>query len=127
MGALLTVADSLEDIDEREFLRKELEDLMQEERRERYHQIDGVPLRIAPSLDERSASIWTDDYDEDYTIEDEENFRYDDETYTQNSNDRDKESPSFSLFSPVGKLFGANEKEEANNVLNDLQWTGEHN
>jgi hypothetical protein len=118
MRALFTVADSLDDIEERDFLRKELEVLMRTERHET--QPTARPLMVASSDDDKSDITLSDD-DEDCTRGGVNVLRANEPPQDKGG----KENAPFSLFSSVGKLFSmsSDDKKAVEQALDDLLWT----
>jgi hypothetical protein len=114
MRALFTVADSLEDIEEREILRKELVGLMRTER-EVLHPPKARPLLVASASDDEKSDITSSD--------NEENVTRTRDAALKDSNE--KENAPFSLFSSMGKMFSvsAEDKMAVNQALDDLLWT----
>jgi hypothetical protein len=110
MRALFTVADSLEDMEERDVLRSELEGMMRTERANQT--TDARPLTVTSSDDEKSDMTTSDDDD--------------DEDYAESQAPSSQPSVApTGLFSSVGRLFGMSndEKVAVGQALDDLLWT----
>lgn len=151
MRALFTVADSLEDTDERAYLRRELEGQRQR------HQTTGLPMPVA-EMDEEDEDDDDDDDDEedndgvhydgvgtqDYIDDDDadggdksettsEEHDEDEDDFSPStseddsgrSQDQENSSPPFNFFSSVSRLFtvSADDKKKVDQALDDLLWT----
>ena len=122
MRALFTVADSLEDDEEKSHLKKELKTSMEVKKAEATQPVETKPLKLDSSDDDKSELTTSDDgdftNDEDFTLDsgtfDEE---IDEDTGTN-------ESP-FNIVSSVGNFFGVDTQNQhaVEEVLDDLLWT----
>lgn len=117
--ALFTVADSIEDDEERGIMKTELETLMKAASKgyERSQPVAASLLRVARD-DEKSVITTTDD-DEDFTND---GSGFEDDEFSEESV---KGAPSFDLMNSVGNVFGLNpqHREAVEAVLDDLLWT----
>jgi hypothetical protein len=111
MRALFTVADSLEDDEEKSYLKKELNTAMETERDEATQPVETNHLN-----DDKSELTTSDD--EDFTLD---SCAFDEDG---DKNIDIDESP-FNIVSSVGNFFGVNEKNQqaVEEVLDDLLWT----
>ena len=118
MRALFTVADSLEDVEERTFLRNQLEGMMRKERV--VDPGDQNPLSVASSSDDDKSDMTTSDDDEDYT---ESHFTASQAPSSHPS--YDKENTPAGFLNSVGRLLGMSneEKTAVEQALDDLLWT----
>ena len=111
MRALFIVADSLDDLDERQILKEELADLMKKE------ETSNRALDFASSDDEKSVSTTSDE--EELTQSSSTIFQEEDESPTQ------EDMSPFNLLSSVGRFFSisSDEKNAVEQALDDLLWT----
>ena len=114
MRALLTVADSLEDDEEKSYLKKELNTAIKTEQDEATQKDENNPLN-----DDKSELTTSDD--EDFTLD---SCAFEDDGDENIDIDESFESP-FNIVSSVGNFFGVNEKNQqaVEEVLDDLLWT----
>lgn len=115
MKALFTVADSLEDMEEREVLRAELQKLMNKERHhQQYHEASDrqLPYSIEEENDENDPRVLGKDYPAGKDSRPPKTTEH-------------KETSPFNLFATMSKMFNASteEKEAAEQALDDLLWT----
>lgn len=117
MRALFTVADSLDDLEERQRLKKELSGLMKMDREERRQQDLSSPS-------DSSSSSSDDNSEASSSSDDEEESEEESQTVEENLS-KDKKDGSFNLFSSVGKFFSISpdEKKGVERALDDLLWT----
>jgi hypothetical protein len=121
MRALFTVADSLEDLEERQRLKYELSGLMKMDREERRQQDLSSPSDSSSASDgDNSETSSSSDDEEDSEEESPIVEEPDEENLSQ-----DKKDGSFNLFSSVGKFFSVSpdEKRGVERALDDLLWT----
>ena len=122
MRALFTVADSLDDLEERQRLKKELSGLMKMDREERRQQDLSSPSDSSSSSDDSNSETSSSSDDEEEESEEEyPTVEEPDEEYLS----KDKKDDSFNLFSSVGKFFSVSpdEKKGVERALDDLLWT----
>jgi hypothetical protein len=114
MRALFTVADSLEDDEEKSYLKKELNTAIKTERDEATQIDENNPLN-----DDKSELTTSDD--EDFTLD---SCAFEDDGDENIDMNESFESP-FNIVSSVGNFFGVNEKNQqaVEEVLDDLLWT----
>ena len=115
MRALFTVADSLEDDEEKSHLKKELITSIEAKRDEVMQPAPSKPLKQDSSDDEKSELTTSDD--EDFTLESSTLDEIDEDTV-------ENESP-FNIVSSVGNFFGVDSQNQhaVEEVLDDLLWT----
>lgn len=121
MNALFTVADSLEDSDEREILRREISGLAKPSRQ---------PLITADSDESRFLSM--ESFDKDDWDFDQENTSSNASTLNKHigfvgaGNAEATQQPQLDVFSSLGKMFSVNKDENKamENAFDDLLWTG---
>lgn len=118
MRALFTVADSLEDNEEKSYLKKELNTVMKAGRDEAAQLVGTKSLKLASSDDDRS----------ELTTSDDEEFTLDSCAFKEDKNeniDIDINESPFNIVSSVGNFFGVNvvDQQAVEEVLDDLLWT----
>ena len=116
MRALFTVADSLEDDEERSYLKKELKSSTQTKKEEITQQVGNKLPQIDSSDDDKS----------EVTTSDDEDFTLDSDTLEEESyEDAGKNDSPFNIVSSVGNFFGvdAENQHAVEEVLDDLLWT----
>eukprot|EP00536_Pseudo-nitzschia_multiseries_P013230 jgi/Psemu1/34489/gm1.34489_g len=116
MRALFTVADSLEDDDDTDFLKDELSTAMKMELEAAIQPVVNKPLKVAST-----------DYDDksELTTSDDEDFTLDSGTFKDVSGDREVNESAFNIVSSVGNFFGVSTQDQqtVEEVLDDLLWT----
>mmetsp|Transcript_4180 Transcript_4180/g.4745 ORF Transcript_4180/g.4745 Transcript_4180/m.4745 type:complete len:353 (+) Transcript_4180:898-1956(+) len=118
MRALFTVADSLEDNEEKSYLKKELNTAMKSGRDETTQPVGTKSVKLASCGDDKS-ELTTSDDDEEFTL-DSGAFKED-----TNENIGDIDESPFNIVSSVGNFFGVNvvDQQAVEEVLDDLLWT----
>lgn len=121
MRALFTVADSLDDLEERQRLQKELSGLMKMDREERRQQDLPSPSDGSSSNDDDSSEISSCSDDEEGSEEEDPIVG----AQAEANLSKDEKDSSFNLFSSVGKFFSISpdEKKGVERALDDLLWT----
>jgi hypothetical protein len=122
MRALFTVADSLDDLEERQRLKKELSGLMKMDREERRQHDLSSPPDSRSSSDDDNSETSSSSHDEE---ESEDGSPTPVEESDEENLSKDKKNGSFNLFSSVGKFFSvsSDEKKGVERALDDLLWT----
>lgn len=116
--ALCTVVDSLEDDEERDLMKTELETIMKKERDELSQPVTNTRHQVVRD-DEKSEFSISDD--EDFTYDDSE-FEEDDRTVVEIEG---KDASSVDFMGSVGNFLGVNSRnrDPVEAVLDDLLWT----
>lgn len=119
MRALFTVADSLEDDEEKSYLKKELKTSMEVKKAEVTQPVETEPPKLDSSDDDKSELTTSDDGD----FTDDEDFTLDSGTF-EDEDTGTNESP-FNIVSSVGNFFGVDTQNQhaVEEVLDDLLWT----
>ncbi|VEU33954.1 unnamed protein product [Pseudo-nitzschia multistriata] len=118
MRALFTVADSLEDDEEKDYLQKELNTAMKVER-------DPKVQPVAPVDKAKKADSSDDEKSELTSSDDEDEFTLDSNTFEDGDRGEDDDEPAFNIVSSVGNFFGVSTRDQqtVEEVLDDLLWT----
>jgi hypothetical protein len=115
MRALFTVADSLEDEDEKSYLKKELRTSAEMEKEVNKPVVATKALKLDSSDDDKS----------ELTTSDDDDFTLDSATFEEIDEDKGTNESPFNFVSSVGNFFGVDTKNQnaVEEVLDDLLWT----